>query len=79
VSTVEPYLRRDGSFPTWCGNVETLPVDDASVFIRPGNVQNLGATLTAEQRQALIDSLRNAPPIGTYQTGVIVPIKGGCY
>jgi hypothetical protein len=79
VSTVEPYLRRDGSFPTWCGNVETLPVDDASVFIRPGNVQNLGATLSAEQRQAMIDSLRNVPPIGIYQTGVIVPIKGGCY
>ena len=34
VSTVEPYLKRAGSFPAFCASVATLPLDDASVFIR---------------------------------------------
>jgi hypothetical protein len=80
VSTVEPYLRRDGSLPTFCANVETLPVDPTSVFIRPGNPQNLNVTLSANGRATV---LALAPPggtpmTGTYQTGIIVPITGGC-
>jgi len=37
VSNVEMYLRRNGVWPAFCANVATLPVDSASVFIRPGN------------------------------------------
>jgi len=73
VSTVEPYLKRDGSFPAFCGNVATLPMDDASVFIRPGNAANLqtsGFTVTPPG----VDT----PRIGQYQIGVIVPMKTGC-
>jgi len=35
VSNVEQYLRGDGIWPQFCANVATLPLDDASVFIRP--------------------------------------------
>jgi hypothetical protein len=35
LSNVETYLRRDGSWPAFCANVATFPLDDASVFIRP--------------------------------------------
>jgi len=35
VSNVESYLVRDGSWPAFCANVATLPLDDQSVFIRP--------------------------------------------
>ena len=36
VSNVETYLRRDGTWPAFCRNVATMPIDDRSVFIRPG-------------------------------------------
>lgn len=36
VSNVESYLQRNGVWPTFCANVATLPLDAASVFIRPG-------------------------------------------
>jgi hypothetical protein len=36
VSNVESYLTRGGLWPTFCQNVATMPIDDASVFIRPG-------------------------------------------
>lgn len=35
VSNVESYLWRDGSWPAFCANVAMMPLDDASVFIRP--------------------------------------------
>jgi hypothetical protein len=35
VSNVEGYLRRANSWDAFCANVATLPLDDASVFIRP--------------------------------------------
>lgn len=34
VSNVEEYMRRDGSWPAFCANASTLPIDDASAFIR---------------------------------------------
>ena len=37
VSNVEMYLRRNGAWPAFCANVATMPVEAASVFIRPGN------------------------------------------
>ena len=73
VSTVEPYLKRDGSFPTFCANVATLPMDDSSVFVRPGNVGNLQNSGFAVPPLA-----PGAPRIGTYQLGVTVPMKTGC-
>ncbi len=73
VSTVEPYLKRDGSFPAFCANVATLPMDDASVFIRPGNVGNLQGS-----GFAVAPAVVGAPRIGSYQIGVIVPMKTGC-
>ena len=73
VSTVEPYLKRDGSFPTFCASVATLPMDDASVFIRPGNVMNLQASGFAVPPAAV-----GTPRLGSYQVGVIVPMLTGC-
>ncbi len=74
VSTVEPYLKRAGTFETFCESVATLPMNDASIFIRPGNLTNL-----------VISSGRDvAPPpvgmprLGTYQVGVLMPLKTGC-
>ena len=58
VSNVEQYLWRDGLWPAFCGNVAALPVDEASVFIRPNRtstpgisrfVYNPGAGVTAAQ------------------------------
>jgi hypothetical protein len=34
VSNVEEYLRRDGSWKTFCANVAALPLDETSTFIR---------------------------------------------
>jgi hypothetical protein len=73
VSTVEPYLKRDGSFPAFCANVATLPLDDASVFIRPGNVSNL-----QNSGFAVAPADSTTPRIGSYQIGVVVPMKTGC-
>jgi hypothetical protein len=36
VSNVEMYLERNGTWPKFCANAATLPVNDDSVFIRPG-------------------------------------------
>lgn len=38
VSNVESYLHREGSWNAFCGNVATMPIDEASVFIRPGGM-----------------------------------------
>ena len=73
VSTVEPYLKRAGSFGAFCENVATLPIREESVFIRPGNLANLAAGGAAVAPPA-----PDTPRIGTYQIGVIVPIAGGC-
>jgi hypothetical protein len=34
LSNVEEYLRQDGRLKTFCANAATLPIDDASLFIR---------------------------------------------
>jgi hypothetical protein len=39
VSNVEQYLFPDGLFDKWAANVATLPIDDASVFIRSVSVR----------------------------------------
>lgn len=35
LSNVESYLRRARTWPDFCSNAATLPIDDSSVFIRP--------------------------------------------
>jgi len=34
LSNVENYLRRDGSWPDFCANVATMPLEELSVFVR---------------------------------------------
>ena len=34
LSNVEQYLYQDGKFRDFCANVQTLPLDDTSMFIR---------------------------------------------
>ncbi len=36
VSNVEQYLERNGVWPAFCANAAALPLDRASIFIRPG-------------------------------------------
>ena len=36
VSNVEMYLQRNNVWPAFCANVATLPLDESSVFVRPG-------------------------------------------
>jgi hypothetical protein len=38
VSNVEQYLRRNNVWQAFCSNVATMPLDEASVFIRPGGM-----------------------------------------
>jgi hypothetical protein len=86
VSSVENYLRRDGSMATFCESVATLPVDANSIFIRPGNAGGLpgGGTFTivvpptggAPERLLPVQPAGQA--IGSYNNGVVVPITGNC-
>jgi hypothetical protein len=82
VSTVEPYLKRDGSFPRFCDNVATLPMNDASVFIRPGNVGNLQMSLsmaTGGNAPVIVAAPPpGTPSLGSYQTGIVVSLAKGC-
>ena len=80
VSTVEPYLRRAGTQPNFCASVATLPMDPSSVFIRPGNPQVIGTTLTPSGRAAVtaLAPPGGTPLTGSYQTGVIQPLASSC-
>ena len=73
VSTVEPYLKRAGTFESFCASVATLPKDEQSVFIRPGNITNL-ATIGAP----VAPPPPGSPRLGTYQVGVVMPLDTGC-
>ena len=52
VSNVEEYLQQDGVLPAFCANVASLPLDEASTFIRsvrgrtPDGVFTLKSALT---------------------------------
>ena len=46
VSNVEQYLRSDGIWPQFCANVASLPLDAASVFIRPNPAGGRGGFTT---------------------------------
>ena len=60
VSTVEPYLRRDGSLPAFCASVATMPMDDGSVFIRPGNAQAVRSMVPLGEMFGYATELRSA-------------------
>ena len=66
LSSVEPYLRRDGSQPIFCANAATLPITESSIFIRTGAGASNSAMVPAGAR------------IGSYQNGAVGPMLNGC-
>jgi len=49
VSNVEMYLQRNGTWPAFCANVAALPLDAASMFIRPsGGLTRAFGNMAAE-------------------------------
>lgn len=48
VSNVEQYLERNGVWPAFCANVATLPLDRASIFIRPNRGGSSFSPMMAE-------------------------------
>jgi hypothetical protein len=48
VSNVEQYLQQNGVWPAFCANVATLPVDAASVFVRPNRFGSSFSPIVAE-------------------------------
>jgi hypothetical protein len=79
VSTVEPYLRREGALPVFCESVASLPVNDRSVFIRPGNLQQLLQIAAPAARAAVTSpAVAGVGGLGNYQGGIVAPIQGGC-
>jgi hypothetical protein len=47
LSNVESYLQRAGTWTDFCANVATMPLDEASVFIRPSAAGNASVRLAA--------------------------------
>jgi hypothetical protein len=60
VSNVEQYLRSDGIWPQFCDNVAALPLDDASVFIRPNPAGGRGGFTTVTIVNGVVTS--RTPP-----------------
>jgi hypothetical protein len=60
VSNVEQYLFQDGLFDEWAENVATLPVDDASTFIRSVSVRfgYPGTQVWTDGRASALDPIR---------------------
>ena len=48
VSNVEDYLRRNGVWAAFCANVAAMPLDAASVFIRPNGRSNALSSIQPE-------------------------------
>ena len=48
VSNVESYLQRNGRWQAFCANVAALPLDDASIFIRPSGRARAFSPMAAE-------------------------------
>ena len=88
LSNVEQYLRRATTWPAFCSNVATFPLDDASVFIRPSGsgfflingqpgAQPIifnGGTTTIAGRVAEIRMTVAAPPGATAFAGGLISI-----
>jgi hypothetical protein len=60
VSNVEQYLFQDGLFDEWADNVATLPIDDASTFIRSVSMRfGYGGTqVWTDGRASALDPIR---------------------
>jgi hypothetical protein len=78
VSTVEHYLRSEGSLPVFCANVASLPLTPDSMFIRPGNAQQLRQGNAMGRAGGTTPLPMATTGLGQYQIGVVVPIAGGC-
>ena len=52
LSNVESYLQRAGTWGDFCANVATMPLDDASVFIRPSGPRVIGLVSMAAEVNA---------------------------
>jgi hypothetical protein len=63
VSNVEQYLFQDGKDPAFYANVATLPIDSASVFIRPYSMRFRFGSPTGGSTQSLC-------PIGNFLAAV---------
>jgi hypothetical protein len=50
VDEVEPYLVQDGAWGRFCANAATLPIDTASVFIRPQNATSVSLSMRSAAR-----------------------------
>jgi hypothetical protein len=48
VSNVEQYLQQNGVWPAFCANVANLPIDRASIFIRPSRGGSSFAPIAAD-------------------------------
>jgi hypothetical protein len=60
VSNVEQYLKSDGIWPEFCANVAALPLDAASVFIRPNPAGGRGGYTTVTIVNGVVTS--RTPP-----------------
>jgi hypothetical protein len=66
VSNVEGYLRRANNWSAFCANVATLPLDDASVFIRPSvNSMSALGPIAAEVASCRSPDVTVFPPAAT--------------
>jgi hypothetical protein len=52
VSNVEDYLQRNGVWPKFCANVVTLPLDKASIFVRPNGGRSASLSPIAAEAAA---------------------------
>jgi hypothetical protein len=56
VSNVEEYLRRDGTWKTFCANAATLPLDERSTFIRSVRGDSPGAGFRLDSELGFVAS-----------------------
>jgi hypothetical protein len=75
VSNVEQYLRQDGIWNNFCGNVASLPLDEASVFIRPSGSSIRLVSVTVPPNGAPVT--HTTPPTPTVSGGTITSFNGG--
>jgi hypothetical protein len=59
LSNVEQYLRQDNIWDSFCGNVASLPLDDASTFIRSvRRADSIAAFGLASELGSMLDETR---------------------
>ena len=81
VSNVEGYLRRDGTWPAFCANVATMPLDAASLFIRPSSSVTLVSFVTeVDGKRRIVTSVSGTggPETGLTRLPNIAPEVQGC-